>query len=72
MTALRLDNGDVLPVVRGVTGAGSTPAAPSGVQTGAGLLLPSEEAPTGDLPPGQVSSVRRIEKSRLTTIWSIG
>ena len=58
VTALRLDNGDVLPVVRGVTTATTPPPAPAGEQTSAGLLLPSEEAPTGDLPPGQVSSVR--------------
>lgn len=58
VTALRLEDGDVLPVVRGVTRSSTPPAPPTGRQAGAGLLLPSEEAPTGDLPPGQVSSVR--------------
>ena len=58
LTALRLANGDVLPVVRGLTTADTVPPAPAGQQTGTGLLLPSEEAPTGDLPAGQISSVR--------------
>nr|WP_294693703.1 SURF1 family protein [uncultured Friedmanniella sp.] len=59
VTALRLANGDVLPVVRGLTTSDSTPPRPPpGPQGGTGLLLPSEEAPTGDLPPGQISSVR--------------
>jgi surfeit locus 1 family protein len=58
LSALRLDNGDVLPVVRGVTDSPSAPATPTGTQEAAGLLLPSEEAEAGALPPGQVSSVR--------------
>ncbi|CAA9336168.1 MAG: Cytochrome oxidase biogenesis protein Surf1, facilitates heme A insertion [uncultured Friedmanniella sp.] len=58
VTPLRLDNGDVLPVVRGTATTAAAPPPPSGEQAGAGLLLPSEEAPTGDLPPGQISSVR--------------
>ena len=58
VTALRLDNGDVLPVVRGTATTTTAPPPPAGVQAAQGLLLPSEEAPTGDLPPGQVSSVR--------------
>jgi surfeit locus 1 family protein len=58
VTALRLDNGDVLPVVRGITSAAPPPVPPPGEQAAVGLLLPSEEAPTGDLPPGQISSVR--------------
>jgi surfeit locus 1 family protein len=58
VTALRLDNGDVLPVVRGVVTAPLPPPPPDGVQSAAGLLLPSEEAPSGNLPPGQISSVR--------------
>lgn len=58
VTALRLADGDVLPVVRGLTAALTAPPPPSGEQAAAGLLLPSEEAPTGDLPPGQLSSVR--------------
>ncbi|SDT42985.1 Cytochrome oxidase assembly protein ShyY1 [Friedmanniella luteola] len=58
VAALRLDNGDVLPVVRGVTDAPSAPPTPPGVQAATGLLLPSEEAPAGALPAGQISSVR--------------
>jgi cytochrome oxidase assembly protein ShyY1 len=58
VTALRLANGDVLPVVRGLTTSVTAPPAPDGQQTGTGLLLPSEEAPTGNLPAGQISSVR--------------
>ncbi len=58
VTALRLGNGDVLPVVRGVTTVATAPAPPPDPQAGSGLLLPSEEAPTGSLPPGQISSVR--------------
>jgi surfeit locus 1 family protein len=58
VTALRLADGDVLPVVRGVVGTPAAPRPPAGEQAAAGLLLPSEEAPTGSLPPGQVSSVR--------------
>lgn len=58
VTALRLDNGDVLAVVRGVVTAAVPPPAPAGGQSATGLLLPSEEARTGDLPPGQLSSVR--------------
>ena len=58
VTALRLANGDVLPVVRGLTISDAAPPAPAGQQAGTGLLLPSEEAPPGDLPAGQISSVR--------------
>jgi surfeit locus 1 family protein len=58
LTALRLDNGDVLPVVRGVVATPTPPGPPASEQRGSGLLLPSEEAPTGDLPAGQISAVR--------------
>ena len=58
VTALRLPDGDVVPVVRGLVRDTEVPAPPSGPQTLTGLLLPSEEAPTGDLPTGQLSSVR--------------
>ncbi len=58
VTALRLRSGDVLPVVRGVTNGPSAPAPPAEPQSGSGLLLPSEEAPPGNLPQGQISSVR--------------
>lgn len=58
LTALRLANGDVLPVVRGLSTSDTAPPPPAGQQNGSGLLLPSEEAPAGDLPGGQISSVR--------------
>ena len=58
VSALRLDDGDVLPVVRGVVASADAPPAPSGTSTGTGVLLPSEEAPAGRLPEGQLSSVR--------------
>lgn len=58
LTALRLANGDVLPVVRGLSASTPVPPAPAGPQKATGLLLPSEEAPPGELPPGQISSVR--------------
>jgi surfeit locus 1 family protein len=66
VTALRLDNGDVLPVVRGVVTSPLPPPPPEGAQGAAGLLLPSEEAPSGNLPPGQISSVRL---PTLAQIW---
>jgi len=58
VSALRLADGDVLPVVRGVVSGTQVPDPPRGQQRETGLLLPSEEAPPGDLPPGQLSSVR--------------
>ena len=58
VSALRLDDGDVLPVVRGVVAGADAPAAPTTLATSTGVLLPSEEAAAGDLPPGQLSSVR--------------
>ena len=58
LSALRASDGDVVPVVRGVVDGPSQPAVPRGEHTAAGILLPSEEAPAGDLPPGQLSSVR--------------
>ena len=58
VSALRLDNGDVLPVVRGVVAEPTPPPLPPGTKTQTGVLLPSEEAPSGQLPPGQLSSVR--------------
>lgn len=58
LSALQLDTGGVLPVVRGVVATPELPALPTGTATATGVLLPSEEAPTGDLPTGQLSSVR--------------
>ena len=58
VSALRLADGDVVPVVRGVVTAPTSPPPPAGDERETGLLLPSEEAPAGDLPAGQLSSVR--------------
>jgi cytochrome oxidase assembly protein ShyY1 len=58
VSALRLADGDVVPVVRGVVTGLRPPPPPRGEETESGLLLPSEEAPAGDLPAGQLSSVR--------------
>jgi cytochrome oxidase assembly protein ShyY1 len=58
VSALRLPNGDVVPVVRGVVTSLPAPGPPPGDEAESGLLLPSEEAPAGDLPAGQLSSVR--------------
>jgi cytochrome oxidase assembly protein ShyY1 len=58
VSAMRLPDGDVVPVVRGVFTGQHPPAPPSGDEAESGLLLPSEEAPAGDLPAGQLSSVR--------------
>jgi len=58
VSALQLADGDVLPVVRGVVPTPDLPALPRGAETETGVLLPSEEAPSGDLPAGQLSSVR--------------
>ncbi len=58
LSALQLDAGGVLPVVRGVVPTAELPAPPSGTATETGVLLPSEEAPPGDLPANQLSSVR--------------
>jgi surfeit locus 1 family protein len=58
VSALRLSDGDVVPVVRGVVTDAAAPTPPTVDDRATGLLLPSEEAPTGDLPAGQLSSVR--------------
>lgn len=59
VSALRLGDGDLLPVVRGLVASADRPAAPpTTAGTGTGVLLPSEEAPAGNLPTGQLSSVR--------------
>lgn len=58
VSALRLTDGDVVPVVRGVVTGATAPPPPVGDERETGLLLPSEEAPAGDLPAGQLSSVR--------------
>jgi surfeit locus 1 family protein len=58
VSALRLADGDVVPVVRGVVAGEAAPTPPRGNEAENGLLLPSEEAPAGDLPAGQLSSVR--------------
>lgn len=58
LSALRAADGDVVPVVRGLVDGPRSGPAPAGEQTATGVLLPSEEAPPGDLPAGQLSSVR--------------
>lgn len=58
VSALQLDTGGVLPVVRGVVTTAELPASPSGTESESGVLLPSEEAAPGDLPANQISSVR--------------
>lgn len=58
VSALLLTRGDVVPVVRGEVLGTDVPAPPTGTETETGLLLPSEEAPAGTLPAGQLSSVR--------------
>lgn len=58
LSALQLDTGGVLPVVRGVVPTAELPALPSSTETETGVLLPSEEASPGSLPVNQLSSVR--------------
>ncbi|WP_375431292.1 SURF1 family protein [uncultured Friedmanniella sp.] len=58
LSALQLDTGGVLPVVRGVVRTAELPVPPTGTESETGVLLPSEEAPPGDLPADQLSSVR--------------
>lgn len=58
VSPLRLGDGDVLPVVRGLVPSADARVAPPTTATGTGVLLPSEEAPAGNLPDGQLSSVR--------------
>lgn len=60
VTALRLDDGSVLPVVRGITTQQSPPAPPAGRIDATGVFLPTEPEPesVAPLPEGQIGSVR--------------
>jgi surfeit locus 1 family protein len=71
VTGLRLDDGSVLPVVRGVVRGDLVavrPPPPTDVATPQiGVLLPSEEAAGGIPPAGQLGSVR---VPALAQLWS--
>ncbi len=59
LTAFLLDDGRVLPVVRGtVPGAEAVPAPPGGRRSVSGVLLPSEPAADAPSGPGTMGSVR--------------
>ncbi|NNG20094.1 SURF1 family protein [Naumannella sp. ID2617S] len=66
LTALRLADGTVLPVVRGVVEGDQPPPAPGGRVEQIGLLLPTEAEPETELPPGQLGTVRL---PRLAQAW---
>lgn len=66
LTALRLPDGALLPVVRGVASpCGATPVT-SGAHKEVGVFLPSEAEPERELPHGQLGSVRL---PRLAQLW---
>jgi surfeit locus 1 family protein len=59
LTGLRLADGSVVAVVRGVVSAPTAPPPPSGQVQQVGVLLPTEEhLARSDLPNGQIASVR--------------
>lgn len=60
VTALRLDDGSVLPVVRGITTEPAPPAPPEGRIDATGVFLPTEPEPESvePLPEGQIGSLR--------------
>lgn len=60
VTALQLDDGSVLPVVRGITTEQAPPPAPGGRVAATGVFLPTEPSPesTEPLPQGQIGSLR--------------
>jgi cytochrome oxidase assembly protein ShyY1 len=59
LTGLRQADGSVVAVVRGVISRPPAPAPPSGQVQQIGVLLPTEEhAAEGNLPTGQIASVR--------------
>lgn len=58
LTALRQNDGSLVPVVRGVVGRPEAPAPPVEPVSQTGVLLPSEEAPGQTSAPGQIGSVR--------------
>ena len=57
LTALRLDSGGILPVVRGVVDGKNAPTPPADTVTETGILLPSEGADAQAAPSGQPTSV---------------
>lgn len=58
LTALRQDDGSVVPVVRGITDGVAAAPAPVTSVSQTGVLLPSEPEQLGGYPEGQVGSVR--------------
>lgn len=67
LTALRLADGSVVPVVRGVVASSApVPAPPAGEVPVRGVLLPSEAEPTQELPAGQLGTVRL---PRIAQLW---
>ncbi|OYO14155.1 hypothetical protein BI335_13250 [Enemella evansiae] len=66
VTALRLADGTVLPVVRGVVEGTDAPPPPAGEVTQTGLLLPTEAEPESPAPAGQLGTVRL---QRLAQLW---
>lgn len=65
LTALQLDDGRVLAVVRGLT-TGGAGAPPTGVVTQTGLFLPGEGDPKGVVPDG---SLRTVRMPLLAQVW---
>lgn len=57
LTAAKLADGTVVPVVRGETTDTVPPATPSGPVAQRGVLLASDASVQADLPPGQMGSV---------------
>jgi cytochrome oxidase assembly protein ShyY1 len=59
LTAFQLEDGLVVPVVRGLVPAPSpVPAPPTGTLTQTGVLLPSEDPAATPAPPGEGGSIR--------------
>lgn len=59
LTGMRQADDSVVAVVRGVVAGPTPPPPPSGIQQATGILLPSEEDPSGrQVPSGQLSTVR--------------
>lgn len=65
VTAMRLADGSVLPVVRGVSSGTVAPPPPATETTQTGLLLPTEGESGEALPPGQLGSVRLQQLAQL-------
>ncbi|MFZ0531346.1 MAG: SURF1 family protein [Propionicimonas sp.] len=67
LSAFRLDDGRVLPIVRGSLPAGdaSLPRPPAGRLTQTGVFLPSEAGTDADTAPGALGSVRLAALAQL-------